>query len=63
MLDDASEHFKKKLNLAIKNSKGIISEQSMIYFNQIIKREKPFDDVIYRLVVLSEWIEVYNVDI
>lgn len=63
LLKDASIFFKKKLNQAIKNSNGLLSNESKVYLNKMIDGQKPYDEIIFRLIYLAEWLKVFKVNI
>ena len=53
--------FRKKIEEAIKISKGIIKPKALEYFDKIIAGKIPFDYTYWRLILFSIWLVKFNI--
>ena len=53
--------FLAELKNAVRNSKGILTEQCIVRFNEIISDKRPFDGTIWRMICLGKWVDRFGV--
>ena len=60
---EAPEIFREKVEQAIEKSKGVINEDFLNLFDDIVAGRKPFNFVIWRIISFSEWMQVFDVTV
>lgn len=55
--------FKEYLEMAIKNSKGIIKPEAIKYFNNMASEKIPFSNTVWRMISFGFWMDLYKVTI
>ena len=58
-----TSEIRSKINEAIGVSNGIITSNSLKYYDQVSAGKIPFDYTYWRLIMFSEWIKLFNVKI
>ncbi|PWR70092.1 asparagine synthase (glutamine-hydrolyzing) [Methanospirillum stamsii] len=55
--------FQSSLELAIKNSKGIIKPEAMNYFKKMVSGKIPFSNIVWRIIIFGFWMEMFKVEL
>jgi asparagine synthase (glutamine-hydrolysing) len=58
---DNTAWFRQKLEEAVEVSSGIVTPESLIYFDNVVNETIPFDYTYWRLILFSEWIQKFQV--
>lgn len=56
-----SDIFKKELNWAIEKAKGVLTEECIARYDEILASRRPFDSTIWRMICFGQWVERFNV--
>lgn len=59
---DAAQLFREKIKNAVKSSGGIITEDAIKLFDDVVADKRPFSFVIWRIISFVEWLDVFDVN-
>jgi asparagine synthase (glutamine-hydrolysing) len=61
--EEFTDVIKARLKEAVASSNGIIKESALPYFDKVVSGELPFDYTYWRLILFSEWMKCFNVQL
>jgi len=58
-----AEAVRQHISEAVNNTKGILSSALLEYYDQFIKQQKPYDQVIFRVFIFNIWLKTFKVQL